>query len=456
MKYFILSIITLCVFTAKAQESLSLSSAIETGLANNFNIRIEQGNVDVARLNNNWGEAGIFPSITASAVGSKTVFENQEAINPFQILGKTGTTQIQPSIRLDWNLLSIYNIQISKRRLEQLQAESEGNASIVIANAIQSIILGYYVAVLEKERLEQFQGQLSLSKDKYERVKVRKEIGSAITSDLLLEEGNYLTDSTNYINQQLKYENAIANLNFLLGATEPAPKYELSDTLDSEIVDVDLLELIQLMENENVDLKKQYLTQKVLGYDTELRKWDRYPTLSLGANYTITKNEQDVSDWPVNRRQIRDENGNVVDVLSVGNNQNRNYGVNFTLSFTLFNGGKISRAIRRAQVQENLGEVRIDRMKASLRRDLKQAVDQYNTRKQLYAINKRRKEAAQSNLDLSRDKFENGSIDSFDYRTIQNTYLKSAIQELQSVYDLIDSKISIMRLTGGLVKEYKR
>lgn len=450
---FIISTLFVVCFV-KAQDKLTLSDAIQIGLLNNFDIRIEQGNIEVATLNNNWGETGIFPSINASLAGGRTTFENQEAINPFQILGKTITTQAQPSVNLNWNLLSIYDIKISKRRLEQLQAESEGNASIVIANSIQSIMLGYYIAVLEKERLGQFKEQLDLSRDKYQRVLIRKSLGSAITTDLLLEEGNFLTDSTNYINQQLLYNNAISNLNFLLGISEPAPVYELTDSLDEEVIDVDLMDLITLMESENVDLKRQYLTQSVLGLDAQLRQWDRMPNLAIGANYTFTRNEQDVSDWPLNRREIRDANGNVVDVLTVGNNQNINYGVNFTLSFTLFNGGQINRAIKRAQIQENIGEIRIDRLKASLRRDLKQAVDQYNVRKQLYEINVRRTAAAKQNLDISKDKFENGTIDSFDYRTIQNNYLLAAIQKLQAIYNLIDSKVTLMRLTGGLVREY--
>ncbi len=446
MKYFILSIGILCAFVSNAQESLSLSDAIEVGLSNNFDIKIERGNVEVTTLNNNWGETGIFPSLSASLSGSYNSSDNRELVNPFAFLAKTNTLQTQPSINLNWNLLSIYNIQITKRRLEQLQAESEGNASIVIANTIQSIILGYYIAVLEKERLDQFDDQLDLSRDKYNRVRIRQEIGSSNTSDLLLEEGNYLTDSTNYINQQLQYQNAISNLNFLLGIQEPAPNYSLTDSLDRETMDVDLMQLIDLMEKENVDVKKQYITQEVLGLDTELRNWDRYPSLSLGANYTFSRSRVDISDWPTDIVQNIGSD--------VGHNENLSWGANFTISFTLFNGGRINRAIQRAQLQENIGEIRVDRLKASLRRDLKQAVDQYNVRKQLYQINARRKNAAKQNLDIAADKFDNGSIDSFDYRTIQNTYLSAAILELQAIYNLIDSKVTLMRLTGGLVREY--
>lgn len=448
MKNLFFSLGLLCALSASSQEQMSLANAIEAGLANNYDILIERGNVEVATLNNNWGETGIFPTLSTSLNGSYNSSDNRELVNPFAFLAKTNTLQIQPSVNLNWNLLSIYNIKITKRRLEQLQAESEGNASIVIANTIQSIILGYYIAVLEQERLKQFEGQLKLSRDKYDRVIVRQSLGSSITSDVLLEESNFLTDSVNYINQQLQYQNAISNLNFLLGIQEPAPVYSLTDSLDRETIDVDLLQLIDLMEAENVDVKKQYITQEVLGLDTDLRKWERYPTLSLGANYTFTKSRVDIGDWPT---EIITNIGS-----DIGYNENLTWGANFTLSFTLFNGGRINRAIQRAKLQENVGELRVDRLKASLRRDLKQAVDQYNVRKQLYQINLRRKDAAKQNLDIARDKFENGSIDSFDFRTIQNTFLSSSIQELQATYNLMDSKITILRLTGGLIREYNQ
>ncbi|MEO1256022.1 MAG: TolC family protein [Bacteroidota bacterium] len=379
----------ICSLNLCAQETLSLSQAIEAGLANNFDIRIERGNVDVARVNNTWGEAGVFPSLTFTAIGSYDNRDTREVINPFAFLARTETYQMQPAVNLNWNLLSLKNIQISKRRLEQLQAESQGNASIVIANSLQSIILGYYVAVLEKERLRQFEEQMKLSRDKYEKLKIKKEIGGAVTSDLLLEEGNYLTDSTNFLNQQLQYENAITNLNFLIGIPEPATRYILSDSLDTETMEVDLIDLIDLMEQENVDVKTQYITQSVLGLDVQQSRWNRFPTLSIGGNYTFTRNTQDVSDWPEQFRQNPDGS-----TFSTGNNENTNWGLNFTISFNLFDGGRINRAIQRALIQENIGETRVDRLKTSLRRDLKQAIDQYNTRKQLYLINQRRSAAA--------------------------------------------------------------
>lgn len=430
-----------------SQEKLSLNEAINRSLKNNYDVIIERRNITLAQNNNTWGEAGLFPQLSAQIQGSQNTFDNREALSPFSILGRTRTSQIAPSINLDWNLLNINNIHISKRRLEALQEESEGNADVVIANTVQSVILGYYITLLEKNRADELGRQLALSRDKYNLVRTRKEIGSAVTTDLLLEEGNYLTDSVSYLNQQLTYQNAMSNLVFLLGEDPTETTYELTEALIPDYNELDFEELLSRLNRSNVDLRKQYLTQSILGYDKALRRGERYPQLSIGANYTFTRNEQDISDWPTD---FRAQSG----LPQVGNNENITYGANFTISFTLFNGGRINRAIQQAVIQEDIGNVRIERLKASITRDLKQAYDQYSIRRNLYLISEQRFNSASRNLEISQNKFETGTINSFDFRTVQNTQLAAATSRLQAIYDLIDSQITILRLTGGILETY--
>ena len=57
---------------------------------------------------------------------------------------------------------------------------------------------------------------------------------------------------------------------------------------------------------------------------------------------------------------------------------------------------------------------------------------------------------ASKNLDIAKDRFENGLISSFDYRTIQLGYLSASQARLEARFNLINSQISILNLTGGL------
>lgn len=458
MKKLIFSLGILCLFQANSQQSLSLSDAIQIGLQRNYGIRIESGNVEVATNNNNWGEAGRLPNVSLNLQSQNSV-RNQQSDNLFfggQLfpgfeLNNQQTFGMTPGVTVTWNIFQGNRAIISKRRLEQLQAESEQNADIVVSNTIQSIILGYYIAVLEQRRLDEFQKQLNLSSDKYDYIKTKYDLGGAVTSDMLLEENNYLTDSVSVLNQQLALNNAFRNLNLLLVEDNINRRYVLSDSLMIEDFTYDFEDLSQAAFNKNVDLKKIYLSQTVLQANTALQQSSRYPTLSLNGGYNWNRNVSDLTDARYSGPNPDYQNPPEPLVSKTGT-----YFANFTLSFTLFDGDRINRAIRNATIQEDIGNIRIDQLKKSIERDLASAYDQYLVRKQLLAINQRRREAAEINLRSSDEKFKNGSINSFDFRDVQNNYLSAAILELQAVYNLIDSKVTLMRLTGGLVREYNQ
>lgn len=450
--YIILSLALQCYSgnTFSQGQSLSLSEAISIGLERNFDIRIERKNVEVAENNNAWGEAGRYPTVTLNLNQNNSLTDNIKTASPFQLQDQTLSSSLNPTINLNWTLFNGFKINITKSRLSELQAESAGNADIVISNAIQSIILGYYKVVLEKRRLFEFERQLKLSGDKYNYTKIKSDLGSAVSTDLLLEEGNYLTDSTNFINQQLVYRNSLRDLNMLLAESNVDKEYNLTDDLTYADEDYKLDDLLTKLNAKNVDLKKQFISQQIISYNVGLAKADRYPTVSLNSGYSHNRSRVDLSNASFPSQDGTSSPGPTEALNAITDN----YFANFTVSFTLFNGGKINRAIQNAVIREDVANITTERLKTSLYRDLAKAFDQYQIRKQLYGITVRKQDAANTNLSISEEKFKTGSINSFDYRTVQNNNLSASLEELQAVYNLIDSKVSLMRLTGGILETY--
>jgi outer membrane protein len=219
----------------------------------------------------------------------------------------------------------------------------------------------------------------------YNYVKIKTELGTAVSSDLLLEETNYLTDSTNFINQTLAYRNALRGLNVLLAEQDIDKSYILTDSLHFENIDYKYEELAARLNRENVDLRKQYIMQSIIKSDLALRRADRYPTLDLQAGYSDSRSRVDLS-----RAFIPMGEGSRPGPSEPLNAITDTYFANLTLSFTLFNGRKINRAIKNAIVQEDIGNVEIERLQNSLSRDLLESLDDYNTRRQILAISERR------------------------------------------------------------------
>ena len=77
-----------------------------------------------------------------------------------------------------------FAVQIRKDKFDDLAQLSKGNTIIAVENKIELIILAYYKVLLEKERMEVAQKVMILSSDRYEKVKVGKELGSSVTYDV--------------------------------------------------------------------------------------------------------------------------------------------------------------------------------------------------------------------------------------------------------------------------------
>jgi outer membrane protein TolC len=273
-----------------------------------------------------------------------------------------------------------------------------------------------------------------------------------VTTDLLLEEGNYLTDSVNFINQQLAFRSAVRTLNQLLAVSDLDRNYNLTDTIGEMLETYDLGDLEKKMLENNNDLKTKYLSQSIIKYDLKLARSEMYPKVSLNATASNNWSQIDQSKAEFYNFSTQTFTPGPTEVLP---SENRSYAINFSLTYNLFNGRKINTAIKNAAIREDIGQIEIEKMTISLRKDLYSDLDNYQIRKQIYDINKRKLKAAELNVDISKDKFKMGSINSFDYRTVQINYLSAALQELNSRYGLLESKIALMRLTGTILEVYQ-
>lgn len=426
-----------------AQENLNLEGAIRLGLDKNFSIQIESQRVEVAKNNNTLGNAGMWPSVT---VGATQSLSRTEIDNPASFLssGNIKGSSLNPTVGVAWTLFNGFNVRISKVRLDFLEQQSMGNAQVVIENSIQSIILAYYTALLEEERLNVFKRTLKLSSDRYEYGKLRGQIGTAVTFDILQDKSAYLTDSSNYIQQVQNYNNAVRNLNLLMGV-DVDETFELSDSLTVEPQQFDRDDLFARMTSNNSNLKNQYLNQEIFKRDVLLARSGMYPIVSLNLNGSSNQQTQDLSSAVFASGQTGD---------SGIKSSTLNYTAGITLSFTLFNGGKIRTQLENARVNEQIALIQVSELKASLKNNLISNFDQYNLRSTLLSIAKENVETATLNLQLATDRYRNGTISSFDYRDIQINYLTSSLNYLQAIYNVIETETELMRLTGGLSAAY--
>ncbi|OGF67150.1 MAG: hypothetical protein A2Y62_08895 [Candidatus Fischerbacteria bacterium RBG_13_37_8] len=416
--------------TAVVQEDLSLGEALQTGLQNNYGIRISVQNIEISRNNNTWGTAGRYPTINIG-VDQTNAFSYQPDVD---IPGTTITNKLSPYVNLNWILFNGFRIQITKDKLGLLNQFSEGNSAIIVESTVQAIILAYYNVLLEKEKLSVLEEVQKLSKDRYDYELKRRELGISVSYDVLQAKIAYLSDTSNVLLQQANYHNALRNLNLVLG--EPVEKtFNPADTFSAEMLEYKIEDLILKMEESNKTLKNQYINLALLKKDAEIQKSYLYPSLSINSGINMAA------------QRLKPAGGTAY------NRSSYDYYVNFSLDFNLFNGGNTKRAISNAKIQHRIGELEIEELKLILKNQLYTTFELYNVRKQIYEVAEESLKSAALNMSISNEKFKTGAINSFNYRDVQLVYQSIAIERLEAIYNVIDTHTELMRLTGGIVRE---
>lgn len=447
-----------------AQDELSLAKAIQIGLQNNFNVQIGKLNEDIAKNNNTWGQAGLFPTINLIGNQNNSIVQRKPA-NPFAVAGKNISDNITGQLDVQFTLFDGFFVRLSKERLEKLEELSSGNARFVMENTVQAIILGYYQVLLQQEQLDVLVKNKAFSKERYDYVKLRKELGSAITFDVLQEQNNYLTDSASVLQQEIVIKNGIRNFNLLLNENINKT-YRLTDQIPFENESYRYEDLRDKMVKSNTNLRNQYISQELFRNATGIAESNYAPlvTLNVGANgsldrlnanfRTATGNVLENTVGFVNRDQTQPVYNNVNETALTPLTQTGNsYGAyaNFGLRFTLFNGGQIRRAVENSRIQEKIGLVTTDQLKLSLENDLLATLDLYNLRRQLIQISQIRFQAAELNLSLANERYKNGALSAIDLRIVQDSYQRAALDNLLAIYTGITSRVDLVRLTGGLL-----
>ncbi len=437
MKKFILFIvISLSVFHSNAQAPISIGDAIELALENNFQVLIAEKNVEIAANNFSRGQAGFYPSITFRLNNSNILTDNNDPSS--FINGIYSANRVTPTIDMQWVLFDGLKIQANYEQLRSLSELSEGNEIVLLQSTIQGVIISYYTILLNKERLKNDRIVLQLSKDRYTYFENRKNLGAAVTFDLVQAKNAMLNDSTAVIAQRLELSKSIRQLNRLM-VVDIESQWLFSDSLIAVPAPYEYNVLKESMMSSNANLRVQYVNQELKNIALKQNKAGLYPSLTFnpGASFTYSHFDGTLPSGD--------------DVITDGSTTN--YYANLALSFNLYNGGKTRRTIKNARVDIEIAQLSTEDLKQSLEVELANQFNTWQTMLEALIIARENLESAQLNIQIAEEKYRNGNITSFEFRDVQKTFLIVSQTKLQAEFNVIASQTDLLRLSGNILRE---
>jgi outer membrane protein TolC len=434
MKRFFSFLFFICVVglaVTYGQDTLELSNAIQIGLENNFNIKIAEGQKEIADNNNTLGNAGFLPTLDLTAAQRYTTENTSQKFISGDEQNRDGakSNNFSAGAAINWTIFDGTTMFYTKERLVELEKQGIAFNESVVQNIVAQIGKEFYTVAVEQLQLELLEGNISLSEDRMEIAKNKYEFGKASKMEYLQAQVDLNNDKSNYMIQEQRLATSKTVLNELLGRDVTLDFYVAFDPeLNTEL---QYEELRSAMENNPelmasvYDVKASSLVQKELF-------GERMPEVGLNVGYNYAKSEAQA--------------GFLLSRQSSG----VTYGVSAT--WNLFNGLDLNRRIQNAKINSENAQLNYEAIKLNLEGQLYSTFILYQNNIRLRDMEDANRKVAQENNEIAIERYSVGNSSPLELREAQINLLEANLRFLNAAYSIKTGEIDLLLLSGLLVK----
>lgn len=423
-----------------AQTELSLSTAIEKAVGHNLQIEFQQKQVQLAEQSDNWANAGRTPTIDATIFNQSAI---NRQVNPANVIlpeQLSYTTGLQGSVDMNLVLFNGGRIKLNKNNLSLQTEQARLDMRIAIEDLSEQVMIAYYNILLLEEQLKVLEEVKTLSRDRLDFQELRQSFGSASTFDVLQAKDAYLNDSITCIQLDNQLVGLTNNLKLLMGEAQGAVNYTLTNDLEDMMPLISEQELRQRMLDNNSDLANLRLADQLAQNSIALEKTSLKPTIAMSAGFNSN----------LNSSYLDAENPITMEIIGANTSSGVNPFVGISATYRIFDGGVRKNRVQNAELRLLSNQDLRKNLEQSLGTQFNNTYLQLEANQQVLLISTDQLDHAAQNLDIAKDRYENGLISSFDYRSIQLGYLNAAQRKLEAHFDVLNAQIALMNITGGL------
>ena len=273
----------------QAQEPLKLSDAVNIALKNSLDVQLASNDLEANTILNNYGVAGGLPLVVASVVDNEQISTINQKLNTGATITRDAAGVNNLSANLSGSIL-LFNgrrVVATKKRLEQLQKQSQSLLNSQIQNIMGAVMTGYYDIVRQQSYLKTIERSIDASKQQLDIVQTRQQVGLANNADLFQAQIDLNALQQTSISQQLIIDQAKTELLRLL-TLKPDSIIAIQDTI---LVDKNiLLENVLNNINHNSDIiaaQDQVRINELIVKETAAQ---RYPSIRALTGYNFNRN----------------------------------------------------------------------------------------------------------------------------------------------------------------------
>ncbi len=415
----------------QAQTLLTEADAVRIGLENNYAIRLQRSNLQIAENNNTLGNAGFLPDINVNAGQNYSVTDSKQEFLTGQINDQKGAKAdaFSAAAELNWTLFDGLQMFTRADILASLEQQSELELLLTVENNIFDVLSTYYSLVQLEKQKEVILKTLEVDQERVMLASEMLDIGAGSRLELLQAEVDRNADSALLLEIHNDLIQLKTSLNNLLGRV-PETEFIVSDSFAI-----------------NPALSKEMLEEKMVARNTALRLSSQHIYLAELSLKEIKRRKAPSLDFNLGYA-YNDQNAEA-GFLKTSQTKGLTYGLSARMN--LFDGLNLRRETQNAKIMLESSRLNLEAIVNEMKTTLHQQFESYRNKLQLLNMETHNVLVARENLIIATERFRLGDLSGLEFREAQRNFISAESRLLSARLQVKLSETSLMQLAGDLV-----
>ncbi|MCZ2417951.1 MAG: TolC family protein [Burkholderiales bacterium] len=409
---------------------ITLKECIETGLQNNYSVRIMR-NVEQQAVNNaTRGNAGQLPTLDLSASYGGTYYNNRYYYpDGEQVSASSLNNNIQAGVDMNWTLFDGFAIRANYQKLQELKIKGELDMRLTLEDFVASVASEYYLLIRQKVRLDNLRQSVTLSRERLRIVQESFHIGASSGLDYQQAQVDYNADTSDYLAQAELVNRSIIKLNELLALDDVERNTIPADTSIKLNLYLDKDQLWHNTLKNNTTLLKSISDRTISELDLKRVQGRNYPYLRLNAGV-----------------------GTVI-LVHERYDRNNQFGptLGASMGFAIYDAGNRRREQANARLSIENSRLCQEEMETTLQANLSSLWMAYDNNLNLWKIEKSNLQVARGNFDIAMERYRLRELSGIELREAQLSLLQSEERLSTVEYNIKICEISLLLLSGDIL-----
>lgn len=433
MKFKLFIVFMLFTIGSFAQDSsFTVRQAIDLALKQNLDLQLAESDLEIAKANNNWGNAGALPTLAANVSNSEAVTNiDQKLANGSSITrNNVSNSVINSNLTFTWRMFNGMRVRATKDRFETLEKMGEIALALQIDQTVFEVSNTYYEIVRLKQQTLATQAIIDLSKERLKIAETRFNVGSGSKTDLLQAKIDLNAQLINLENIQNNLSNLKASINVLLKRLPSDPFIPLDEKFEIPSISYD--DLIQKLDSQNKQLMLAQQEKLNLIQDKKIINSQRLPLLSLNSTTLLNRSKSTAGFFLTNQ--------------TFGPN------VGLGLAIPIFNGNINKTQLKVNSIQQNRQDIQIEQLQNNLKRDFLIAYQNYQNALDNAKIEEENVKVAEENNMISTERFRKLQSNSIELRQAQLSLIEAKDRYIDAQFQAQIASNVLKFLSGEISK----